>query len=167
MDRIWNAVTAISRVAVWFGGAMLFFAAGLVTTEVTMRKLIPSIIGWGESLAGALGATGLAATFEGWQTGFRAFIFSGSDEISGYLFAVGTSWSLAYVLCTRGHIRIDALGLIWPPLFCSRSFWAHSWNGPWTSRGRASSMQTVRTPTCGCRWLGLRSRGCWASHCSS
>jgi TRAP-type C4-dicarboxylate transport system permease small subunit len=109
MDRIWNAVTAISRVAVWFGGAMLFFAAGLVTTEVTMRKLIPSIIGWGESLAGALGATGLAATFEGWQTGFRAFIFSGSDEISGYLFAVGTSWSLAYVLCTRGHIRIDAL----------------------------------------------------------
>ena len=38
-----------------------------------------------------------------------AFPFSGSDEIGAYLFAVGTSWSMAYVLVTRGHVRIDAL----------------------------------------------------------
>lgn len=38
-----------------------------------------------------------------------AFPFSGSDEIAAYLFAVGTSWSLAHVLVTRGHVRIDVL----------------------------------------------------------
>jgi TRAP-type C4-dicarboxylate transport system permease small subunit len=43
--------------------------------------------------------------------------FSGSDEISGYLFAVGTSWGLAHVLITRGHVRIDALyGMFGPRL---------------------------------------------------
>ncbi|MBX3501079.1 MAG: TRAP transporter small permease [Alphaproteobacteria bacterium] len=36
-------------------------------------------------------------------------VYSGSDEIAAYLFAVGTTWSLAYVLVTRGHVRIDAL----------------------------------------------------------
>lgn len=38
-----------------------------------------------------------------------AFAFSGSDEIAAYLFAVGTSWSLAHVLVTRGHVRIDVV----------------------------------------------------------
>jgi TRAP-type C4-dicarboxylate transport system permease small subunit len=38
-----------------------------------------------------------------------AFPFSGSDEVAAYLFAVGTSWSMAFVLVTRGHVRIDAL----------------------------------------------------------
>jgi TRAP-type C4-dicarboxylate transport system permease small subunit len=37
------------------------------------------------------------------------FPFSGSDEIAAYLFAIGTSWSMAFVLITRGHVRIDAL----------------------------------------------------------
>jgi TRAP-type C4-dicarboxylate transport system permease small subunit len=36
-------------------------------------------------------------------------VYSGSDEMGAYLFAVGTSWSLAHVLVTRGHVRIDAL----------------------------------------------------------
>ena len=38
-----------------------------------------------------------------------ALPFSGSDEIGAYLFAVGTSWSMAFVLVTRGHVRIDVL----------------------------------------------------------
>ncbi|MCA0302492.1 MAG: TRAP transporter small permease [Proteobacteria bacterium] len=38
-----------------------------------------------------------------------SFTFSGSDEIAAYLFAVGTSWSMAHVLVTRGHVRIDVL----------------------------------------------------------
>ena len=29
--------------------------------------------------------------------------------MAAYLFAVGTTWSLAYALVTRGHVRIDAL----------------------------------------------------------
>ncbi|WP_421998635.1 TRAP transporter small permease subunit [Reyranella sp.] len=36
-------------------------------------------------------------------------VYSGSDEMAAYLFAVGTTWSLAWVLVTRGHVRIDAL----------------------------------------------------------
>ena len=35
--------------------------------------------------------------------------FSGSDEVGAYLFAIGTSWSMAFVMVTRGHVRIDAL----------------------------------------------------------
>jgi TRAP-type C4-dicarboxylate transport system permease small subunit len=38
-----------------------------------------------------------------------ALPISGSDEVGAYLFAVGTSWSMAFVLVTRGHVRIDAL----------------------------------------------------------
>jgi len=109
MDRLWDAVCSIARFAVWCGGVMLFLAAGIVTAEVAVRKLIPSMIGFVELLAQAIGAISLASLLAGWQDGLRVFMFSGSDEISGYLFAVGTSWSLAYVLCARGHIRIDAV----------------------------------------------------------
>ncbi len=45
---------------------------------------------------------------------FLTVVYSGSDEIGGYLFAVGTTWSLSYVLVTRGHVRIDALYGIFP-----------------------------------------------------
>jgi TRAP-type C4-dicarboxylate transport system permease small subunit len=44
-----------------------------------------------------------------------ALPFSGSDEIGAYLFAIGTSWSMAFVLVTRGHVRIDALYGIFSP----------------------------------------------------
>lgn len=84
MQKLWNAVAAIARVAIGLGGVMLFAAAIIVTAEVLLRK-------------------GLGAVF-----GF-SYVFSGSDEISSYLFAVGTSWSMAHVLMTRGHVRIDAL----------------------------------------------------------
>ncbi len=33
---------------------------------------------------------------------------SGSDEISGYVFAAGTTWAYSYCLFTRANIRIDA-----------------------------------------------------------
>ncbi len=63
---------------------MLFAAAGLVTAEVLSRKGLGFVFG-------------------------LSLVFSGSDEISAYLFAVGTSWSMAHVLVNRGHVRIDAL----------------------------------------------------------
>lgn len=63
---------------------MLFVAALIVTAEVLLRKGIGALFG-------------------------VSFLFSGSDEISSYLFAVGTSWSLAYAFVTRGHVRIDVL----------------------------------------------------------
>jgi len=42
------------------------------------------------------------------------FVYSGSDELAAYLFAAGTALSLAHVLITRGHVRIDALYLHLP-----------------------------------------------------
>lgn len=63
---------------------MLLSAALIVSAEVLLRKGLGTLVG-------------------------SSFVFSGSDEISAYLFAVGTSWSMAYALVTRGHVRIDAL----------------------------------------------------------
>lgn len=84
MEFLWTVVAAIARVAIWCGGAMLFLAAGIVTAEVLLRKGLGFLFG-------------------------TSFVFSGSDEISAYLFAVGTSWAMAHVLMTRGHVRIDVL----------------------------------------------------------
>ncbi len=84
LDRAWAAVAAVARVAIVLGGAMLFVAAGVVTAEVVLRKGLGALFGW-------------------------SFVFSGSDEISAYLFAVGTTWSMTHVLVMRGHVRIDAL----------------------------------------------------------
>jgi len=90
MVMLWNGVAVIARLAVWLGGAMMFAAAAIVTAEVLLRKGVGSILGTG-------------------------FVFSGSDEISSFLFAVGTSWSMAYVLVNRGHVRIDALYIHFGP----------------------------------------------------
>lgn len=37
------------------------------------------------------------------------YTISGSDEISGYVFAASTTWAYSYCLLTRSNIRIDAL----------------------------------------------------------
>lgn len=84
MELAWRAVAAVARVAIWIGGALLFAAAAIVSAEVVLRKGVGTLFG-------------------------STFVFSGSDEISSYLFAVGTSLSMAHVLVTRGHVRIDAL----------------------------------------------------------
>jgi TRAP-type mannitol/chloroaromatic compound transport system permease small subunit len=84
MELAWKAVTAVARVAIWCGGALLFAAAAIVCAEVFLRKGLGTLFG-------------------------SRLMFSGSDEISAYLFAVGTSWSLAHALVTRGHVRIDVL----------------------------------------------------------
>lgn len=40
---------------------------------------------------------------------FLGVTVGGSDEISGYVFAISTSWSLALVLLQRGNVRVDVL----------------------------------------------------------
>jgi TRAP-type mannitol/chloroaromatic compound transport system permease small subunit len=84
MELAWRAVAAVARVAIWIGGALLLAAAAIVSAEVVLRKGLGTLFG-------------------------STFVFSGSDEISSYLFAVGTSLSMAHALVTRGHVRIDAL----------------------------------------------------------
>jgi TRAP-type C4-dicarboxylate transport system permease small subunit len=78
LDRLLGRLEAMSRYAVWAGGAMLIFAAGMVTVDVLTRKLL------------------------GWS-------MAGSDEITGYLFAISTAWSYAFTLLGRANVRIDAL----------------------------------------------------------
>lgn len=109
MESLWNCLARLSRSAIVAGAALLFVAALIVTAEVLIRKAVPDfidLVAWLGSFAGAnllKGADGLKVWVRDHLT------FSGSDEISGYLFAVGTSWSLAHALVTRGHVRIDAV----------------------------------------------------------
>jgi TRAP-type C4-dicarboxylate transport system permease small subunit len=83
-ETVWRIISAVAQIGIWIGGAMLLAAAMIVTAEVLLRKGVGALLG-------------------------TSFLFSGSDEISGYLFAVGTSLSLAHVLVHRGHVRIDVL----------------------------------------------------------
>jgi TRAP-type C4-dicarboxylate transport system permease small subunit len=41
----------------------------------------------------------------------KLFVISmgGSDELSGYAFAIGTAWALAFTLLQRANVRVDAL----------------------------------------------------------
>lgn len=39
---------------------------------------------------------------------FFSITMSGSDEISGYVFAAGTTWAYSYCLLHRSNVRIDA-----------------------------------------------------------
>lgn len=84
MEPAWKAVAAVARFAVWVGAALLFAAAFIVSAEVFARKGLGPLLG-------------------------PDVVFTGSDEISAYLFAVGTSLSLTHALVTRSHVRIDAL----------------------------------------------------------
>ena len=104
MERVWHGLAALSRAAIVAGAALLFAAAVIVTAEVLIRKAIPDfidLVGW------IARSPNLGIGLKLWVRDHLTF--SGSDEISGYLFAVGTSWSLSHALVTRGHVRIDAL----------------------------------------------------------
>ena len=109
MDEVWDGLTRLARAAILAGCGLLFVAALIVTAEVIVRKAIPDFADLVKWLA-----TFLSIDLSDGIGRFKVWVrdnmtFSGSDEISGYLFAVGTSWSLAHVLITRGHVRIDAL----------------------------------------------------------
>jgi TRAP-type mannitol/chloroaromatic compound transport system permease small subunit len=41
----------------------------------------------------------------------KLFVFTigGADELSGYAFAIGTTWALAFTLLQRANVRVDAL----------------------------------------------------------
>lgn len=105
MERLWSGLAQLAKAAILAGCALLFIAALIVTAEVLVRKAIPDLADLLVWLIPGLEKAGTA--FKVWVR--DNLTFSGSDEISGYLFAVGTSWSLAHVLVTRGHVRIDAL----------------------------------------------------------
>lgn len=75
-----------ARYMIWAGGVLMLVAAVIVTLDVLQRKVSH--------------LTGLS--------------ISGSDEISGYLFAIATSWAFSYALLHRANVRVDALYLLLP-----------------------------------------------------
>lgn len=108
-EALWTGLAAFSRFAIIAGCALLFAAALIVTAEVIIRKAVPDaldLVAWIARLFGANLTAWADQTGEAFK---RRWAFSGSDEISGYLFAVGTAWAMSHVLITRGHVRIDLL----------------------------------------------------------
>ena len=51
----------------------------------------------------------------------KAFLVTlgGADELSGYAFAISTSWAMAFALIDRAHIRVDALYVRLPTRLCA------------------------------------------------
>lgn len=43
----------------------------------------------------------------------------GADELSGYAFAIGTTWALAFTLLRRANVRVDALYARLPQAVCA------------------------------------------------
>lgn len=50
---------------------------------------------------------------------FLGVTMSGSDEISGYVFAASTTWAYSYCLLHRANIRIDAFYNLLPKAVCA------------------------------------------------
>ncbi|HRD77880.1 MAG TPA: TRAP transporter small permease subunit [Hyphomicrobiaceae bacterium] len=84
MEALWRLIQHLARIGAWAGGGLLILAALTVSTEVLLRKGLGALVGY-------------------------PILITGTNEIAAYLFAIGTSWSLAYALVTRGHVRIDTL----------------------------------------------------------
>lgn len=51
----------------------------------------------------------------------KLFVVSlgGADELSGYAFAIGTTWALAFTLLQRANVRVDALYIRLPRPVCA------------------------------------------------
>lgn len=45
--------------------------------------------------------------------------FGGADELSGYAFAIGTTWALSFTLLRRANVRVDALYAHLPRALCA------------------------------------------------
>jgi len=88
LDRLLQKMEKVARFSVWVGGAMLIFAACMVTVDVTVRKAFSMSMG-------------------------------GADEITGYIFAIGTAWAFSLALLDRSNVRIDALYQLLPRKVCA------------------------------------------------
>lgn len=86
LARMSEHAERLARYMIWAGGVLILIAAVVVTLDVLQRKISH--------------LTGLS--------------ISGSDEISGYLFAIGTAWAFSHALLHRANVRVDALYLLMP-----------------------------------------------------
>jgi TRAP-type C4-dicarboxylate transport system permease small subunit len=78
LDRLLSIARAVSRAAVYVGGAVTLASVLLISYDVIVRRVFGISLG-------------------------------GSDEISGYVFAIGTSWAFAFTALMRANVRVDVL----------------------------------------------------------
>ncbi|NNM74035.1 TRAP transporter small permease subunit [Enterovirga aerilata] len=72
--------------------------------------LADRIATWAVRIAGAMMlAAAILVSFDVLLRKFASVTVGGADELSGYAFAVGTSWALAFTLLRRANVRVDAL----------------------------------------------------------
>ena len=110
---------------------------------------------------GALLAAAVMVTIDVFMRKLFSLTMSGSDEVSGYVFAAGTSWAYSYCLLHRANIRIDALYSLFPRrlrglldvvgvvllLVYNAVLTRHAWEAFVTSYERNSvSITTLATP---------------------
>ena len=75
-----------------------------------IHRFLKAVSLWAVWLAGlALLLSAIMVTIDVLCRKFLGITMSGSDEISGYVFAIGTTWAYSYCLLNRSNVRIDAL----------------------------------------------------------
>jgi len=76
----------------------------------SVHRVLTRISLWAVWAAGlALLLSAIMVTIDVFCRKFFSVTMSGSDEISGYVFAAGTTWAYSYCLLNRSNVRIDAL----------------------------------------------------------
>jgi TRAP-type C4-dicarboxylate transport system permease small subunit len=131
MDVVMQGVRRLTRLGLWFGGALVLAAAVLIGIDVVLRKFFATSIGGADELAGYALAIGTA-----WSLG-AALIDRAHIRID----------SLYVLLPTRLRLALDFVGLI---LFVG--FFGliarHGWNvveQSWSAGSRSQS--ALQTPT--------------------
>jgi len=131
MDALMQGVRRLTRLGLWFGGALVLAAAVLIGIDVVMRKFFAASIGGADELAGYALAIGTA-----WSLG-AALLDRAHIRID----------SLYVLLPTRLRLALDFLGLILFVGFFGLIAW-HGWNvvtQSWSAGSRSQS--ALQTPT--------------------
>ena len=82
---------------------------------VTVHGVLERLALWAVWVGGAaLLLAAIMVTLDVLSRKYLSVTMSGSDEITGYVFAGSTTWAYAYCLLHRSNIRIDALYNILP-----------------------------------------------------
>ncbi len=89
----------------------------LLRAATSLSRLAIWVAG-GLTLASALYITADVITRK-----FFSIALGGSDELSGYAFAISISWALAFATLQRANIRIDALYQLLPARVCALLDW--------------------------------------------
>jgi len=75
-----------------------------------IHRMLQQISLWAVWIAGcALLVSAVMVTIDVFSRKFFSVTMSGSDEISGYVFAASTTWAYSYCLLNRSNVRIDVL----------------------------------------------------------